>query len=55
MKAMQAYANEYQTKHRKQGIVSDVNDYRFKFTEFPKDKLHNPKYYYVYLSYFCWD
>lgn len=28
MKAMQAYANEYQTKHRKQGTVSDVNEYR---------------------------
>ena len=53
MKDMQTYANEYQTKHRKHGTVSDVNDYRFKFTEFPKDKLHNPKYYYVYLSYFC--
>lgn len=53
MKDMKTYANEYATKNRKSGTVSDVSDYRFKFTEYPKNGTDKPKEYYVYLSYFC--
>ena len=56
MKTMETYANEYQTKHRKEGVVSDVTSYCFTFTPFPK-KLNEmfyerPKPYVVMKSYF---
>ena len=52
MKAMEAYANEYQTKHRKDGVVSDVTSYCFTFAPFPKKLNEQPKSYVVMKSYF---
>ena len=53
MKTMQEYAKQYQHEHRNEGVVSNVNDYSFKFTCHPKKKDDKPKEYMVMISYFC--
>lgn len=52
MKTMQEYARRYQHENRNRGFVSDVTDYSFKFTVYPKKENEQPKSYMVMESYF---
>lgn len=54
MKTMQEYANEFEQKNWKKGVVSKVTDYSFDFTEHPdlRKPEKQPKKVTYFLSYF---
>lgn len=51
MDEMRKYAYEYEMKHKKEGMVSKLEDYRFLFTTYP-DKNGKTESYWVMASWF---
>ena len=50
---MEQYANVFAEHHEASGFVSNITNYSFTFTEYPKTKDAQPKSCIYMLSYFC--